>query len=82
LIQGQDDYRQPKADLPFEQSHDASADVVLDAELISGDEVGSIVECTKRHHSDLLVLAMRKHKLLMGNTTRKSSNVPHVRCWE
>src|ERR1700731_968168 len=48
-----------------------AAGVVLDAELISGDEVGSIVECTKRHHSDLLVLGMRKHKLLMGNTTRK-----------
>ena len=60
-----------KGGSPFEQSHDASADVVLDAEPISGDEVGSIVECTKRHHSDLLVLGMRKHSWLMAGHTAK-----------
>jgi NAD(P)-dependent dehydrogenase (short-subunit alcohol dehydrogenase family) len=43
--------------------------VVLDAELISGDEVGSIVECAKRHHSDLLVLGLRKHSWLMEGHT-------------
>lgn len=38
-----------------------AAGVALDAELISGEEVGSIVECARRHHSDLLVLGLRKH---------------------
>ena len=46
-----------------------AAGVLLDAELISGDEVGSIVECAKRHHSDLLVLGMRKHGWLMAGHT-------------
>jgi len=43
--------------------------IVLDAELISGDEVGSIVECAKRHHSDLLVLGMRQHSWLIAGHT-------------
>ena len=38
-----------------------AAGIVLDAHLISGDEVGSIVKCARRHHADLLVLGMRKH---------------------
>ena len=46
-----------------------AAGLVPDAELICGDEVGSIVECTKRHHSDLLVLGMRKHSWLMTGHT-------------
>jgi nucleotide-binding universal stress UspA family protein len=37
-----------------------AAGIWLDSDLISGDEVGSIVECARRHHSDLLVLGMRK----------------------
>ena len=45
--------------------------VVFDAELINGDEVNTIVECAKRHHSDLLVLGMRKHSWLMtGHTSQ------------
>ena len=45
--------------------------VVLDAELINGDEVDTIVECAKRHHSHLLVLGMRKHGWLMtGHTSQ------------
>ena len=48
-----------------------AAGVVFDAELINGDEVNTIVECAKRHHSDLLVLGMRKHSLLMtGHTSQ------------
>src|SRR5258707_6496628 len=48
-----------------------AAGIVLDAELISGDEVGSIVECAKRHHSDLLVLGLRKHSwLIAGHTSQ------------
>ena len=43
--------------------------VVFDAELINGDEVNAIVECAKRHHSDLLVLGMRKHSWLMAGHT-------------
>jgi nucleotide-binding universal stress UspA family protein len=45
--------------------------IVFDAELINGDEVNTIVECAKRHHSDLLVLGMRKHGWLMtGHTSQ------------
>jgi nucleotide-binding universal stress UspA family protein len=48
-----------------------AAGVVFDAELINGDEVNTIVECAKRHHSDLLVLGMRKHSWLMtGHTSQ------------
>ena len=46
-----------------------AAGVLLHAELISGDEVGSIIECAKRHHSDLLVLGLRKHSWLMAGHT-------------
>jgi nucleotide-binding universal stress UspA family protein len=46
-----------------------AAGVVLDAELISGDEVGSIVKCAISHHADLLVLGMRKHSWLMTGHT-------------
>jgi nucleotide-binding universal stress UspA family protein len=45
--------------------------LVIDAELISGDEVSTIIDCTKRHHSDLLVLGMRKHSWLMEGHTAK-----------
>ncbi|RSL18393.1 nucleotide-binding universal stress UspA family protein [Edaphobacter aggregans] len=48
-----------------------AAGLVIDAELISGDEVGTIIDCTKRHHSDLLVLGMRKHGWLMAGHTAK-----------
>jgi nucleotide-binding universal stress UspA family protein len=50
-----------------------AAGLMLDAELISGDEVGTIIECTIKHHSDLLVLGMRKHTWLIGSTTRDLS---------
>jgi nucleotide-binding universal stress UspA family protein len=46
-----------------------AAGVLLHAELISGDEVGSIIECAKRYHSDLLVLGLRKHSWLMAGHT-------------
>ena len=46
-----------------------AAGIVLDAELISGDEVGSIVKCAKRLHADLLVLGMRQHSWLMTGHT-------------
>ena len=48
-----------------------AAGLVIDAELISGDEVGTIIDCTKRHHSDLLVLGLRKHSWLMEGHTAK-----------
>ena len=48
-----------------------AAGLVLDTELISGDEVGTIIDCMKRHHSDLLVLGMRKHGWLMAGHTVK-----------
>jgi nucleotide-binding universal stress UspA family protein len=42
--------------------------VYPDAELVSGDEVGTIVECARRYRADLLILGMRKHRLLSGHT--------------
>lgn len=39
-----------------------------DTELIHGDEVGSIIECARKFRSDLLIVGMRKHTLLMGHT--------------
>jgi len=47
-----------------------AAGLVPDAELVSGDEVGSIIGCTKKYHCDLLVLGMPQHKILMGHTAR------------
>jgi nucleotide-binding universal stress UspA family protein len=52
-----------------QQAKDAG--LVLDTELIGGDEVGTIIDCTKRHHSDLLVLGMRKHSWLLAGHTAK-----------
>src|SRR5260370_3254586 len=46
-----------------------AAGIVLDAELISGDGVGCIVTCAKRHHADLLVHGLRKHSWLMTRHT-------------
>jgi nucleotide-binding universal stress UspA family protein len=48
-----------------------AAGLVLDAELIVGDEVGAIVDCAVRHHSDLLVLGIRRHSWLMAGHTAK-----------
>jgi nucleotide-binding universal stress UspA family protein len=49
-----------------------AAGVVLDAELISGDEVDSIIKCAKSHHSELLVLGMRKHNWLVAGHTAQN----------
>jgi len=46
----------------------AAAGLHFDTELIHGDEVGSIIECARKYQSDLLVLGMRRHTLLMGHT--------------
>src|SRR5882757_8753937 len=60
-----------------------AAGIVLDADLISGDEVGSIVKCARRHHADLLVLGMRKHSWLMtGHTAQDIAKLRHVQFWE
>jgi nucleotide-binding universal stress UspA family protein len=48
-----------------------AAGLALGVELISGEEVGTIIDCTQRHHSDLLVLGMRKHSWLMAGHTAK-----------
>jgi len=46
------------------------AGIIFRTELVSGDEVSSIIECAKKYRADLLVLGMRKHRLLIGHTTR------------
>ena len=38
------------------------------AELIPGDEVGTIIACAKKYRADLLILGMRKHWLLSGRS--------------
>lgn len=40
--------------------------VNLTTELVEGDEVEAIVECVQRNQSDLLVLGLRKHSLLLS----------------
>lgn len=48
-----------------------AAGLVIDAELIIGDEVDAIVDCAIKHHSDLLVLGIRRHSWLMAGHTAK-----------
>jgi len=38
----------------------------LTTELVEGDEVEAIVECAQRTHSDLLVVGIHRHPLLIG----------------
>jgi nucleotide-binding universal stress UspA family protein len=40
--------------------------VILTTELVEGDEVEAIVECMQRNQSDLLVLGLRRHSLLLS----------------
>jgi nucleotide-binding universal stress UspA family protein len=46
----------------------AVAGLHLDTEMLHGDEVGSIIEYTREHRSDLTILGMRKHTLPTGHT--------------
>ena len=48
----------------------SAAGLWIEAELVSGEEVGTMVECTRRHRCDLLILGMRKHWLLAGHTVK------------
>ncbi len=48
--------------------HASAAGLHSDAELVPGEEVGTIIECARKYQSDLLVLGMRRHALLMGHT--------------
>jgi nucleotide-binding universal stress UspA family protein len=41
-------------------------DVILTTELAEGDEVEAIVECMQRNRSDLLVLGLHRHPLLLS----------------
>ena len=40
--------------------------IPLTTELVEGDEVEAIVECVERTQSDLLILGVHRHSLLMG----------------
>jgi nucleotide-binding universal stress UspA family protein len=51
------------------RQHAQDAGIIFRTELVSGDEVSSIIECAKKYQADLLVLGMRKHRLLVGRTT-------------
>jgi nucleotide-binding universal stress UspA family protein len=46
----------------------STSGVFPDAELIPGDEVGTILECARKYRADLLILGMKKHTLLSGHT--------------
>ena len=41
--------------------------VALTTELVGGDEVDAIVECAQRTHSDLLVVGIHRHPLLLSH---------------
>jgi nucleotide-binding universal stress UspA family protein len=49
----------------------AAAGLYLDTDLITGDKVGGILECTQRYQSDLLVVGMRKHTWLTDGTAKE-----------
>jgi len=49
----------------------AAAGLYLDTDLISGNKVGGILECTRRYQSDLLVVGMRKHTWLRDGTAKE-----------
>ena len=40
--------------------------IALTIELVEGDEVDAIVECAQRTHSDLLVVGIHRHPLLLS----------------
>jgi len=40
--------------------------IALTTELVEGDEVEAIVECAQRTHSDLLVVGIHRHPLLLS----------------
>lgn len=40
--------------------------VILTTQLVEGDEVEAIVECMRRNQSDLLVLGLHRHSLLLS----------------
>jgi nucleotide-binding universal stress UspA family protein len=46
----------------------AAAGLHVDTEMIHGDKVGSIIECTLKHHADLLIFGMGKHTSSIGRT--------------
>jgi nucleotide-binding universal stress UspA family protein len=46
-----------------------AAGMPISAELLSGDEVGTIISSARRHHADLLVLGLRRHTLMVGGHT-------------
>ncbi|KAA6457843.1 universal stress protein [Acidobacteria bacterium AB60] len=46
----------------------ARSGVYPDAEVVPGDEVGTIVACAKRFRADLLILGLRRHARMSGHT--------------
>ena len=54
----------------------AAAGLYLDTDLITGNKVGGILECTRRYQSDLLVVGMRKHSWLRDGTAKVRTEYP------
>ena len=48
--------------------------VELTTELVEGDEVEAIVECAQRTHSDLLVVGIHRHPLLLSRLWNHTSH--------
>jgi nucleotide-binding universal stress UspA family protein len=44
--------------------------LLIETELVDGDEVSSIIACARRHGVDLLVLGMPKYRVVIGSTGR------------
>jgi nucleotide-binding universal stress UspA family protein len=47
------------------------AGLLLDSELVDGDEIDRIIESAKKHHTDLLVMGLRQHSLLIGQPAKE-----------
>jgi nucleotide-binding universal stress UspA family protein len=47
------------------------AGLLLDSELVDGDEIDRIIESAKKHHTDLLVIGLRQHSLLIGQPAKE-----------
>ncbi|QHS53073.1 universal stress protein [Edaphobacter sp. 12200R-103] len=45
--------------------------LAIEAELSKGDEVESILEAAKHNQSDLLIIGMPKHSLMIGRTAQE-----------
>jgi nucleotide-binding universal stress UspA family protein len=61
--QASENYRNLQTEAEEAARHEG---IALTTELVEGDEVEAIVECAQRTHSDLLVVGIHRHPLLLS----------------